>query len=370
MFLEIVAKTEAHLEKDLPFVIFRRPHETAVNAIFQTDAKLRYSIDYTESGFIFAPFDTARGAILITADETVQALDFSEMEVPDAQETPLDTNIRSKEIYIEKLKKAISEIQGNDYSKVVLSRRLEVRCLLSPLVLLRRLLARYPTAFCYLWYHPKVGLWLGATPEILVQVENGQVMAMSLAGTHSNEIGQLPVWGEKELREQALVTEYIAKALENNVSDLEISALESIPAGKLWHLRTKLTGTLQNSVADVINALHPTPAVCGIPKEWAKNFIQCQESYDREFYTGFLGELNLRESKGRRDDQKNEEIRAFRSIKKSTRLYVNIRCMQLKNSKALIYVGGGLTRDSIPELEWQETVAKSKTMLSILFGQN
>jgi isochorismate synthase len=370
MFLDIVTKTEAHLAKDLPFVIYRRPHETAVNGIFQTDAKLRYSIDYSECGFVFAPFDTTRGAVLITADETLQALDFSEKDVPSVQQIPLKTEPHSKGIYLEKLKKGISEIQKNDYRKVVLSRRLEVGCALSPIVLLRRLLARYPTAFCYLWYHPEVGMWLGATPEILVQVENRQVMAMSLAGTHSNEIGQLPIWGEKELAEQALVTDYIAKALENNVSDLEISALESIPAGKLWHLRTKLTGTLQNTVSEVIKALHPTPAVCGIPKDWAKNFIQGQESYDREFYTGFLGELNMRETKGRSADKKNQEIRAFRSIKKSTRLYVNIRCMQLKNSKALIYVGGGITYDSIPELEWQETIAKSKTMLSILFDQN
>ncbi|MCJ7467148.1 MAG: chorismate-binding protein [Maribacter sp.] len=370
MFLDIITKTEAHLAKDLPFVIYRRPHETAVNALFQNDAKVRYSINYTESGFVFAPFDTARGAILIAADETLQAIDFTERVVPSVRQNLLKINPQTKKIYLEKVKNAIDEIKKNDYRKVVLSRQLDVGCSLSPIVLLQRVLARYHSAFCYLWYHPKVGMWLGATPEILVQIENKQVMAMSLAGTHSSDKGQLHVWGAKEIGEQAFVTEYIAKALENNVSDLKISASQSVPAGKLWHLRTKLTGTLQNTLSDIIKALHPTPAVCGIPKEWAKNYIQGHESYDREFYTGFLGELNMRQTKARSADNKNHELRAFRPIKKSTRLYVNIRCMQLKNSKALIYVGGGLTRESIPELEWQETVAKSTTMFSILFGQN
>ncbi len=369
MFLDIVTKAEAHLADELPFVIYRKPNETGINAIFQNDTTLRYVRDYSESGFVFAPFDSQKEAVLIAANETLQAFDFDKVVTTTVQLPTVKLHPQAKKHYVAKLKSAIGEIQ-KDHPKVVLSRRLEVGCTLSPFILCERLLAHYPTAFCYLWYHPKVGMWLGATPEILVQVENKQVMAMSLAGTQNKNTSELPVWGEKEIGEQALVTEYIAKALANSVVDLKISELESIPAGNLWHLRTKLSGTLQNTITDVIKSLHPTPAVCGFPKEWAKNYIQDHEGYDREFYTGYLGELNLRLTKVRSSGQKNQEIGAFRSIKTVTRLYVNIRCMQLINSKAYIYVGGGLTHDSIPELEWQETVAKSKTMLRILLDQN
>ena len=91
--------------------------------------------------------------------------------------------------------------------------------------------------------------------------------------------------------------------------------------------------------------LHPTPAVCGLPKEEAKQFILDNELYNRDFYTGFLGELNL---------------------KGQTNLYVNLRCMQLKDNRISIYVGGGITADSNAENEWEETVIKAKVMKNAL----
>ena len=101
----------------------------------------------------------------------------------------------------------------------------------------------------------------------------------------------------------------------------------------------------------LIRALHPTPAVCGLPRVKANNFILKNENYKRTFYTGFLGELNLK------DSESNVQY---------SQLYVNLRCMEVDENKASIFVGGGITKDSNAEKEWEETVFKTKTMKRVL----
>ena len=116
----------------------------------------------------------------------------------------------------------------------------------------------------------------------------------------------------------------------------------------------------------VVLALHPTPAVCGRPLEIAKQFILNNEDYNRDFYTGFLGELNFEKAQSRNRNRRNIENNAYASIKKTTSLYVNLRCMQLKRNEIDIYVGGGITEDSNAESEWQETVEKTSTIKKVL----
>ena len=142
-----------------------------------------------------------------------------------------------------------------------------------------------------------------------------------------------------------MVTDYIIKALTDKVDKLAKEDTESVRAGDLMHLRTKITGVvLQKNLKKIVEALHPTPAVCGMPKEIARKFIINNETYDREYYTGFLGELNLKTEKQRNQHRQNQENQAYRSISKITTLYVNLRCMQLKEQKAMLYVGGGITK--------------------------
>ena len=140
-------------------------------------------------------------------------------------------------------------------------------------------------------------------------------------------------------------------------------------AGNLLHLKTNISGTLSSNIVDfqqILNTLHPTPAVCGVPKAEAKAFILQHENYHREFYTGFLGELNLKEKRSRQTMRHNAENDAFTTVITVSNLYVNLRCMQLKNAQAMIYVGGGITKDSIPEAEWEETVNKAQTIKSVI----
>ncbi|MBO0323399.1 chorismate-binding protein [Muricauda sp. CAU 1633] len=339
-------KIDFCLEKGLPFAVYRKPKEELVTAVSQADDTLHYTIDFTESGFVFAPFDVVDNAILIEPDEVFSA----RFSIGPKQEKSSAVIVDSaKEAHIDLVRKGISEIEKGHLKKVVLSRKLVVEMATAPTQILQNLLQNYPNAFCYLFHHPKVGTWCGATPETLVKIKGQQLRSMSLAATLPFDGDENPKWGSKEVEEQQMVSDYIRERLGPAVEELHIGEAESIRAGNLWHLRSEVTGTLSggNGIKKVITALHPTPAVCGIPTQTAKSFILKNENYIRNFYTGFLGELNLNDSG-------------------ETSLFVNLRCMELLGNKATIFVGGGITSASNPESEWIETQNKSKTMLNIL----
>ena len=182
------------------------------------------------------------------------------------------------------------------------------------------LVQRYATAFVYLWYHPKVGTWLGATPETLLQIKNDHLFTMSLAGTQLYSKDEETIWGNKEIEEQYIVTEFIVDALSAVSDDIIASEAYTHRAGTLVHLRSDIQGQLRVqdgvTIEKVIHTLHPTPAVCGMPKEEAKSFILSNEGYDRKFYTGFLGELNM---------AVGQDI--------VSNLFVNLRCMEMEEDK-------------------------------------
>jgi isochorismate synthase len=120
------------------------------------------------------------------------------------------------------------------------------------------------------------------------------------------------------------------------------------------------------NLPEIIKELHPTSAVCGLPKPEAMSFILEHEHYNREYYSGFLGELNVKSAIHRRRKSLNQEQLAIKSIKTISDLHVNLRCMKVSESYVEIYVGGGITADSQPEAEYLETVAKSQTLLNVL----
>jgi len=250
------------------------------------------------------------------------------------------------------VQKGIDVIQHGEFGKVVLSRKETFSCPEFDLVsTFQKLLQSYPTAFTYCFFHPKVGLWLGAFSEQLIQVKRKNLRTMAVAGTQVYQ--ENVIWEPKEKAEQQFVTDFITQSLNDYVSDTKVSEPYTMKAGNLVHIKTDIEADLNHSsdLKEVIKILHPTPAVCGFPKDNAKTFILNQEGYDREFYSGFLGELNL-------DFEKNEN---------STDLYVNLRCMKIEKNAVNLYVGCGITKDSIPEKEWLETVNKSKTMKQVLY---
>ncbi len=370
MLSNLLQRAFTQYSHEKPFVLYQKPNENVVHGIFQKNDDLYTAEDFTVSGFVFAPFDASLPRVLIPFDERMlapigyQRISKSQEERSEAVHLEMPS---AKEFHIQLVEKGIRNIKADLFKKVVLSRKLELDTEGTPLDTFERLLDTYPSAFCYIWYHPKVGLWLGATPELLLNLNNQRLSTMSLAGTQAVRNNLEPEWNQKEIVEQQYVTEYITKSLASKVEHLEVSEPASLKAGKLWHLCTYISGRTEPSrLASIIKELHPTPAVCGLPKLPAKKFIQLHENYDRSYYTGFLGILNDKERVERSKTRRNQEHKAYAAVTNSTSLYVNLRCMQWKGEKIWVYVGGGITADSVPESEWEETSNKSATMLNIL----
>ncbi|WP_243739421.1 isochorismate synthase [Flavicella sediminum] len=343
--LSLFAKlTEAHTNK-LPFVAFRKPNSINVEAFFQKDTLLHKVETFKEEGFVFAPFDANKTAYVLQVDTAISATyDFT--IITDHSST--NESLAAEKAHIELVKDTISFLKENDISKIVVARPKEVSLNSNFIAVFQQLLTKYPTAYVYVWYHPKIGLWLGATPETLVEIKQGNFKTMSLAGTQKFE-GSVDVqWGEKELEEQQMVTDYVLSNLKEVTNSLAHSTVKTVKAGSLLHLKTDITGELKKefSLEKLIKTLHPTPAVCGFPKELAKDFILKNEGFDRSYYTGYLGAFNRNNCSS---------------------LFVNLRCMEVVNTQTVrLYVGGGITAKSDPRNEWLETVAKTRTIESSL----
>ncbi len=367
-------RAENQYDNLLPFVVYRKPNEVVLKGILQQNDELFFTSEFTEKGFVFSPFDDANKTVIlpIEVSETMST-DFVMSSTSIVLSTrPVETpriNTSEKRQHIHLVEKGIESIENNTLKKVVLSRKEIIEISeTNPITIFEKLLSRYVSAFVYCWYHPKVGLWLGATPETLVKIEGTRFSMMALAGTQNYKGTLDVVWQEKEIQEQQFVTDFIIENLKPSVDKVTISETETVKAGNLLHLKTIISAQLKRDsiLKNVISVLHPTPAVCGAPKLKAKQFILKHENYNREFYTGFLGELNFDTTIAPRSGRRNIENRAYAVNRKSTQLYVNLRCMQIKDQLALVYVGGGITKDSVAENEWEETVAKSLVIKTVL----
>ena len=351
----------------LPFVAYRKPGETSVMALMQGDRRLHSDVYYQEQGFIMAPYARDISNILIPGipkrffwEMNPRKNSFEKTILPD-HNAQLD--------YEAKVLRAIAETNAGRLKKVVLSRKHKIQVTSDPLQLFERLLHQYPAAFTYIWYHPTIGLWLGATPETLVSMNGLRFNTMALAGTKQFRGSEQVTWGSKEREEQQLVVDTIKSQVESlNVSGLLVKKRETLRAGNLLHLKTEISGILPdaNGLGALIDVLHPTPAVCGLPRDIATTFIKKNEGYNREFYTGFLGELNLPPVRRVGEKGRNVENRAYDQFIKKSHLFVNLRCMQYLDQAVDVYVGGGITLRSEPFQEWMETENKMQTMLRVL----
>ncbi|HUH28694.1 chorismate-binding protein [Gelidibacter sp.] len=369
----------------LPFVVYKKPNASELKRMFQNNDALQIVVDYTESGFVFAPFDSRQDAFILPLEHAefisveFDEKDFSEGKIGDLKTTGITNRNNDSQMlsHIKKVAYGIAAIKTGCFSKVVLSRRERVENVEThPIEIFKRLLQRYPTAFVYCWYHPKVGLWLGATPETLLSVRGIQLKTMSLAGTQAFEGTTEVVWKEKEKEEQQIVTDFIVESLRESLGNrlsysdvMRVSEQKTVKAGNLLHLQTEISMQLSpetRTLKPILEALHPTPAVCGFPKEKAKAYIIENEGYPREFYAGFMGELHLKETIARNPNRRNVENNAYRAQKSISDLYVNLRCMKMQDQNVFVYVGGGITKDSDPLAEWEETVHKSKVIKSVL----
>ena len=355
LYQQFKQKILHHYEAQLPFVIYRVPKAESFFSLLQKDDKLHVNNDLSVGGFVFAPFDSNQDIILIPDGNSLSfEIDLREgLNVIPTDFTYENTSdLHNKAGHIKLVEKGIYSIKKGNLHKVVLSRkeRVEGIAVDSFMEIFTRILSNYPTAFVYLWFHPKVGMWAGATPETLLHLDGNKIQTMSLAGTQLYKEGKID-WGSKEKEEQQIVTDFIVDSLQDFSDATQVSKPYTHKAGKIVHIRSDIEATLKENVKlkDIVLRLHPTPAVCGLPKESSKDFILQNENYNRKYYTGFLGKLKLDSSKIQAD------------------FFVNLRCMEFEKNNINIYVGGGITKDSNPEQEWEETVKKTETIKSVLF---
>ena len=273
---------------------------------------------------------------------TSEELKSSFFEVENFPEINAELNIPLHEEYLQKLEKAIEVIKQNNLPKLVISRPIAKEISSINLEETYQLLCKkYPNTLCYLLISGEE-IWIGATPEILGKFnkKTHEFFTMSLAGT-------LPIneeWSEKEIEEQKPVTHYISEILKKYVtlSEVEESETYNHISGNIKHLRTDFTAKIEdNRLEELIEELHPTPAICGIPKEFCKEKIIEIEQYNREFYAGYI------------KIETEEEIYYF----------VNLRCAKIYKNQVIAFAGGGITALSSPEKEWRETELKSQAIL-------
>jgi len=352
--IDFFIKAQQHLQLHLPFVLYSKPNKNSVVGLFQKDNELNITENFTEKGFVFAPFDGEQ--IILIPEDNSESVEVSYDPIIELLNTNISANVNQQEqlAYENLVQKAIEEIGKQTFLKVVLSREEILDLQDFDLVdLFKKILNSYPTAFNYCWFHPEIGLWMGATPERLLKANGIKFHIVALAGTQLFQNNETVIWGNKEQVEQQFVTDYILETIKNVTYEVEISLPYSLKAGNLLHLKTDIKGIINEKVSlkQLVLLLHPTPAVCGLPKSSSKDFIIENEGYNRSFYAGFLGEIN-----------KNENS--------ETDLFVNLRCMQIKqeldSTKAHLYIGCGVTKDSTPGKEWQETVNKAMTMKNII----
>ena len=347
--ISLVDKIVRHHQQSLPFVVYSKPNSDTVLGLFQQNDTLFEVHDYTEKGFVFASFDGSQNYIIPeNASEHCSEDWIANSETIPQNEVDFGNDTSAQANFQDLVSKGIQAIHTGEFQKVVVSRKESVALEHFDLgTTFKKLVAQYRSAFVYCLYHPKIGTWLGASPEQLLKATANSFETMALAGTQKDTGATTVIWPQKEKEEQQFVTDYIVSKLKDSGAEIQVSEAYSVKAGSLWHIKTDISGELgpELDLKKAIELLHPTPAVCGVPKAISKAFIVANENYNRSFYTGFLGELN----------------RNFASD-----LFVNLRCMQIENNVAHLYMGCGITKDSNPEKEWKESVNKSMTMKRIL----
>lgn len=250
--------------------------------------------------------------------------------------------VYSKQEYFELAKRFKHKMIEKGCAKAIFSRVKKVDLPISGSQLFERLCENYPNALTYHFFSPNLGEWIGATPEILIDSQGETFETVSLAGTKL--VSDDSDWQQKEIDEQAFVSDFIRASLRGTgVSNLKETEVKEKVAGPVKHLLTEFSFVSDISKDTILKALHPTPAVSGLPQSKAIQLIESTERHSRSFYTGFLGEYGEKSS-----------------------VYVNLRCAQIIENQLFLYLGGGFTKDSDIQAEYEETENKATTLLNVL----
>ncbi|GHN03238.1 hypothetical protein WSM22_47270 [Cytophagales bacterium WSM2-2] len=334
------------------------------------------SIEGSKPGFAFSPFNPKKEKYFFNADLVFKFRGDEIVEGPDLNNTPFfSASGKSSEEkspkyfysacgprpntgdFTDLVSACIQMTEAGSLEKIVPSRSVDVDLPenFDLIKLFNSFCEKHPNAFVSLVTSPETGTWIGASPELLVSVDaQEKFRTIALAGTQKYQQGvnlKSVAWTQKEIEEQALVSRYIINCFKKiRVREYAEHGPHTVVAGSLLHLRTDYEVDMKEvnfpQLGSVmLKLLHPTSAVCGMPHEPAIDFLIKNENHDREFYSGFLGPVNF---------------------EGESKLYVNLRCMQIFEKSARIYAGAGVTADSDTDKEVEEVEMKIRTLTQII----
>lgn len=255
---------------------------------------------------------------------------------------------------------AVALMNKGELDKVVLSRLLTVNYAeqLRPADVYANLEALQPKAYVFSAKLGEGRYLMGASPELVFKVENRQLSTHPLAGsaprnpaaspTDDAQAGEQLMRSAKDRAEHATVVEDIKQRLEPLTEELHLPAVPSLlSTPQLWHLGTRISGVLKEGLSslDGARAIHPTPAICGSPRQKALDLIDRLEDFDRGFFGGLVGWM---------DAEGNGEWALI------------LRCAEVSEKQATLFAGCGVVKDSKPALEHAETATKLSTFAQAL----
>lgn len=377
------------IDHNFSLALWRLPDQNTINIILDTEGySLPEEIDLEvlEKGFIFSPYDNGKQIFIrnhisySTQSEVLETSPIVDDEIRQEVESIFEKNIgavpkyrpkyytvpkedsrdTTKEEYCRIVDHSIEAIKSGVFEKVVPSKikTLEFEDKFDIIDNFFKLTEAYPHSFVYFLTAPDIGSWIGASPESIIEIEGSKKFrTISLAGTQVATPDVTPgsvAWTQKEIEEQALVSRYIINCFKKiRLREFEEKGPKTVVAGRLLHLKTIFEVDMEetgfhNLGTVMLKLLHPTSAVCGMPREEANEFLQSAERHQRRYFCGFLGPV----------DNSHD-----------THIFVNLRCMELFENEGILYAGAGVTEDSIAEKEWEETEIKCNTLLAILAGE-
>ncbi len=349
------------IDYNISFVSFRIPESSIINVFVFAENNISVINTYRDinkNGFVFYPFEANENSpglfiepSLSFNNETIPTdfdLQFWSTEKQHSSKADIIPEKKIKEQYFTAIDEILNQIKSGKVEKVVLSRPkfIENFSIKNTSKLFIESAKKYKNAFVYLLNIAGKMMWMGASPEILLESKADKFKTIALAGTSAKENLAEINWTQKEIHEQKLVSDFIIEVLKKHkVEKLKQVGPTTVKAGKLHHIKSDFTfESSQENYSKIAFDLHPTPAVCGLPQDIAKQIILKVENYNRQYYSGFLGLVDNH----------------------SCNFYVNLRCMQFLNNGILLYAGGGITIGSDAKSEWNETESKTKTLLSVI----
>lgn len=309
----------------------------------------------TEQQESFAEFDALRKE----RDKLIHGAQVSEVDKYDKPQAIGHIELR-KEEYLHSIQQVTDIINAERVEKVVIARALKLKFgdKLSPAAALYQVSNEQPESFLF-GLEAEEQFFFGATPERLVKVENQKALSTCLAGStprgktveKDTELGDALLKDSKNRGEHQYVVKMISEVFEAYCSRTVVPKLPKLMKIRdIQHLYTPVEGELNPGATlfDLVEVLHPTPALGGEPKLEAMEMIREHEAMNRGYYAAPIGWIDA---------------------KGDGEFAVAIRSALLDGEEAYLYAGGGIVADSTPQSEYDETWVKFRPMLRALGGQ-